>query len=127
MNKQEIFNRVATHLLTQNAKSNELENPTVCLYRGANGTSCAIGCLITDEAYSVDLEGHGSASSTIRKALACSGIEMDAMSYDIDVISYDTDVELLRDLQYIHDAYEVIRWREKLVEIAEKHGLEFNA
>ena len=53
MTEQTAFNIVKNHLLTQMTKSME-ENEfgdTQCLYRGPNGTKCAIGALITDEEY----------------------------------------------------------------------------
>lgn len=59
MNTQEIFNTVATHLLTQNARSMgtapQMEGRG-CLYRGENGRMCAVGCLIKDEFYDPILE-----------------------------------------------------------------------
>lgn len=51
MNIQEIFDTVSVHLLTQNEKSQESSFYSSCLYRGPNGTKCAVGCLIKDEFY----------------------------------------------------------------------------
>lgn len=49
MNKQEIFDKVVRHLHQQARPSvDKSGNP---LYRGPEGTSCAIGCLFTDEEY----------------------------------------------------------------------------
>ena len=48
MNIQEIFDTVSVHLLTQNEKSQESDFYRSCLYRGPNGTKCAVGCLIKD-------------------------------------------------------------------------------
>ena len=46
---QELFDKIATHLLTQGARSeNSLGK---CLYRGEFGRKCAVGCLISDEEY----------------------------------------------------------------------------
>lgn len=45
---QEVFDQVATHLLTQGEKCQELDddmNP-VCVYRNSDSQSCAAGCLI---------------------------------------------------------------------------------
>lgn len=30
-----------------------------CVYRGDNGQKCAVGCLIPDEIYDTNMEGHG--------------------------------------------------------------------
>lgn len=53
MTKQEIYDRVCAHLAQQKVQSRITDEDGVgkCLYRGPNGTSCAIGCLITDEEY----------------------------------------------------------------------------
>jgi hypothetical protein len=59
MDKQEIFNKVSNHLVTQGKQSTKLIAGIpvpICAYRGADGTSCAAGCLIPDEIYSEDME-----------------------------------------------------------------------
>lgn len=53
MTPQEIFDTVATHLLTQNRMSH---NGITCLYRGPNGTKCAAGVLIPEKDYSISME-----------------------------------------------------------------------
>ena len=62
MNAQEIFDTVVTHLLTQGVRS---ANGDICLYRGPNGTSCAVGCLIPDEMYEPEMDTGYSAISLI--------------------------------------------------------------
>ena len=54
MNDQDVFDRVATHLLTQKRRST---NQSIPLYRDDRGNKCAIGCLIDDEHYNPILEG----------------------------------------------------------------------
>jgi hypothetical protein len=54
MTKQEIFDKVATHLFTQGMRS--IDSEERCCYRGPNNTSCAIGCLIPDENYDKNME-----------------------------------------------------------------------
>lgn len=58
MEAQEIFDKVATHLFTQGCRSAAYPKDTmgVCLYRGPNGTSCAVGVLIPDELYALEME-----------------------------------------------------------------------
>lgn len=46
MNAQEIFEKVAAHLLSQNAQA--LDKGGNCLYRDPSGKACAVGCLIPD-------------------------------------------------------------------------------
>jgi hypothetical protein len=46
--KQDIFNQVARHLITQNHRS--VDEKGYCKYRSGN-LKCAAGCLISDEEY----------------------------------------------------------------------------
>ena len=61
MNQQEIFDKVASHLIAQGKQSlrttNQQWNDQGCAYRGDNGTMCAAGCLIPDEEYKPEFEG----------------------------------------------------------------------
>lgn len=66
--EQQVFDKVATHLLTQRAcslmseedKARLHENPAstaaICAYRGKNGLKCAVGVLIPDEVYADNME-----------------------------------------------------------------------
>lgn len=56
MTNQETFDRVAEHLLKQDAKS---LRHGACAYRGDAGLKCAVGCLISDEDYEYGIEGCG--------------------------------------------------------------------
>ena len=75
--RQDVLDRVATHMLTQKRRSllpddADPECPdamTRCAYRGADGAKCAVGCLIPDELYTRDLEGHGVGSDVVRPVL----------------------------------------------------------
>ena len=51
---QEVFDQVATHLLTQNERS--LDGAS-CSYRNCDGLKCAAGCLISDDEYDNQMEG----------------------------------------------------------------------
>jgi hypothetical protein len=53
---QEIFDTVARHLFTQGTQAFDADVAR-CQYRGPNGTKCAVGCLIPDEAYDPEMEG----------------------------------------------------------------------
>ena len=110
---QEVFDRVKTHLLEQHERSiSESESPS-CAYRGYDGLKCAVGCLISDEHYSEDLEGEGANENIVKSALKKSGIN----TYNITII------DLLLDLQGMHDTENPDNWRDKLNVIAEKYGL----
>lgn len=97
----ELFDRVADHLRKQNAKSVDADSR--CFYRGPNGLKCAVGFLITDEAYSEDIESMSADSVEVCAALEKSGIKLDLAT-----------IGMLLDLQFVHDRYPVYSWAEKL-------------
>lgn len=55
--KQETFDMVLEHLAKQGGPAVNEKGLRSCLYRGANGTKCAIGALIPDELYHQNVEG----------------------------------------------------------------------
>ena len=114
LSKQEIFDKVCKHLLEQGCKS--MGNSQACLYRGSNGTQCAVGCLITDEAFKPELNSLPVHNSRVREMLCQSGID----GHDAEL------VHLLRELQSIHDEDEVEDWAENLEQFAIDNGLDFN-
>lgn len=115
MTLQQIFDTSASHLLTQNAKS-EIDTGR-CRYRGPDGRKCAIGILITEECYDRSLESFSSSSEKVLQALQCSEV--------IDDTSDDTDeARLMAALQSLHDTQPVEAWREILGRIARNFDLE---
>ena len=55
---QEVFDTVATHLLTQNERSLRPDGcADDCAYRGDKGMKCAVGVLIPDDVYTPHMEG----------------------------------------------------------------------
>ena len=113
MNKQDVFNKVATHLLTQNSKSIAHGECKECMYRGENNTSCAIGCLIKDEYYRAEFEQMTADSSYIINTLIASGIEVES----------DGDEKFLMQLQVIHDKHIVENWKTTLITFASLNDL----
>lgn len=118
MTKQELFDKVATHLLKQRRVS-RLTNSGSCAYRGVEGTSCAIGCLIPDELYEKNMEG-----SSIRILMM--------HRPDIQELIGKGNVELASRLQRIHDSVSIYRtdsaailvsWASQLREVAHNLGL----
>jgi hypothetical protein len=59
MTDQEMFDTILTHLRQQGLKSvgSSTEGPT-CRYRTKDGRKCAVGCMIPDDKYSREIEGH---------------------------------------------------------------------
>lgn len=107
---QEIFDKVATHLLTQKEKSTqELSTGTRCVYRSPKGLKCAVGCLIPDELYNPSLEGY-----------TASGL-----SYEIKIaIGYnDKTALLICMLQSMHDSMPPEKWKDLLRIEANTRGL----
>ena len=101
-NIQEVFEYVAAHLIKQgkpslasyDSKRKEYRYSGGCSYRGANGTSCAVGCLIPDDEYKVVLEW-------------VSVIELLSEKHVPTLTSLNENIEglesMLLDLQVFHD------------------------
>jgi len=107
MNKQEVFDKVATHLLTQMETS--IDDGT-CLYRGPRGLKCAIGCLIPDGLYTEDINKKlvNELPSEILRSIGA---------------KTDEDVQFLRHLQRIHDQRPIYIWKYHLKNFATSNGL----
>jgi len=117
MNLQQIFDKTASHLLKQGTQS-VLEDDDTCAYRGQDGLMCAVGCLISDDAYNWYLVGTSVVDcKRVQKALRDSGIEFDA---------HGQVMRLLTMLQTIHDTKEESDWAASLGELANELGLKFN-
>lgn len=110
MNNQEAFTIVKNHLLTQNCRAEEGSN---CLYRGPNGTKCAIGALITDEEFEKVKEAN------YEHIGVYSLLDLQLKSLE------GLDIEFLRGLQNIHDCDQIYRWEYSLKRFAEKYGLNY--
>ena len=100
---QQVFDQVATHLLTQLRQAEKNGN---CQYRTPGGLKCAAGCLIADDEYSEDLESNGWSELT-----ASSRVPVAHSS-------------LICSLQNIHDEYDPVDgWYPELYDLAENLGL----
>lgn len=88
----------------------------VCMYRGPNGTKCAVGALIPDEAYSEDME------QNILSVL----VEIDEFSAVLPPILLE-NVTFFQGLQHIHD--DELNWvnsevlSNALIDFGSVHGL----
>jgi len=109
MNHQEVYNKVKTHLLTQNEKS-KVHTSGMCRYRTGTELKCAVGILIPDELYDPIFEG--------KRAYALPKFILDVIG-----VENDQDAEFLNILQSIHDISDVCKWEEKLEEFAINHEL----
>lgn len=96
MTNLEAFNKVELHLLAQNKQSRH-KFANRCAYRGTEGTMCAVGCLIPDSEYKVRMEDVSLVR--IQKGFNClTGL----------------DIDMLRDLQRLHDTQQPYEWLEGL-------------
>ncbi len=109
LTRQAIFDKVATHLLTQKKKSlvkiNEGSYIAACAYRGDNGTMCAVGCLLTDN--DIKLVKEGDSSDVVCETITRLGDFRD----------------ILYELQHLHDAYKPSKWINKLSLLATRECL----
>jgi hypothetical protein len=111
MNKQEVFDKVSTHLLTQMKQSSAGEDDGfMCLYRSLDGLKCAIGCLIPDEFYHPSFEGK----------------RVGMLTHVLNKIGLQVDYVFLMQLQRIHDTYPPCSWKDLLKEVAFNWNLDWN-
>lgn len=112
----EIFDRVKDHLLTQGVRSSRpmiADNGyrhTMCTYRGPEGRSCAIGCLIPDEAYDETIEGLSATSIDFKKAIKFATKEPADFLYS-----------MLDDLQWVHDECDPVEWEATLTDVENRY------
>ena len=107
MTTQEVFDKVATHLLTQNCKS--VDDFGRCFYRGPEGTKCAVGILIPDEQYNPSMEHH-----TVQTLID----KFPMPEY------FNRDKIMLIALQRIHDSDLVSTWKLQLEIVSVVYNLE---
>ena len=93
MNILEMNEKIYQHLKQQGKVA--VNSYGSCVYRSPDGSKCAVGCLITDEAYDPKMEMDGvSDSDVVQEVLRNSGIEINK-----DTISF------LGCWQGFHDGY----------------------
>ncbi len=116
--KQRIFTQVKCHLLKQNAKSVKIVEcgDESCTYRGADGRTCAIGCLIPNWAYDKTMEG--SIAENLVKDFPVVGLLLE--------VDHESDLQFLNKLQSIHDSWLVQDWEEELQDFAIENKLYYN-
>jgi hypothetical protein len=116
LSPQDIFQHVSAHLLAQGAVSED-DNGS-CRLRSPHGRKCAIGSLIRDDLYDVALEGVG--ISYYRHA---QDGELLRALYASNVNAYDTGViDLLIELEQIHDDSSVEEWPHLLAALGRRHA-----
>jgi hypothetical protein len=122
MTPLQMFSKVQAHLLGQLEQSQN--DAGECVYRGPNGTMCAIGCLIKDEHYRPEFEGTAfDFLEPIGAALSRSCGYESRLGL---VGEYPYLDRALVDWQNIHDGFRPGRWKEKLLLAHEELVFEMN-
>jgi len=98
MKPQEIFDTVATHLFNQGKQSYDNHK---CLYRGPNGTKCAVGCLLPDRYYQESMDW-GWGGMNVRALIE--------RNYKVPTW-FKPNVDLLYFLQLVHDDMGGRNWK----------------
>lgn len=112
--KQRFFEQSVTGLLNQGNRS---VYDGKCMYRGDGGNKCAIGWCISDDAYDPSIEELPASSSKVVHALKVSGWTNQLLTENYN---------LLREMQYIHDRWNVPFWPTKFTGLAKKENLDYS-
>lgn len=105
MTNQETFDTVVAHLRKQGCRAG-IKN--ACLYRDGD-RKCAAGCLIPDDKYRPDMEG-----KSVYQTPVCQVLH-----------ELRHNIELVADLQTVHDRYDIFDWEINFKDIANKWMLKY--
>ena len=86
------------------------QNGSFCAYRGKGGTKCAVGCLIPDSMYNLQMD------------LDAINVTSLFAQYP-EVREYLGNQQFLLRLQYVHDNIPSVRWKRAFTDTAQYHGL----
>ncbi|UTS52079.1 hypothetical protein [Synechococcus phage BUCT-ZZ01] len=128
--KQRVFDKVATHLLTQRQKSTQNSKSYRCVYKNEDGLMCAAGCLIPNTVVMNDEINSMSWNTLISRVK-----NPNPTSYEYDILlslnqklpKYlleDDAIYFVKTLQDIHDQQQIYDWKEHLQFIADEFGLD---
>ena len=117
--EEAIFNQIAEHLLTQNARCTDEQGR--CAYRGGdeNTLACAAGCLISNEEYLRLAEMRRSIDSS--NLLRTSWLGLVAEKAVPENGQY-----VIRELQTLHDLFPPSEWPRLLIKQADIEGFTLN-
>lgn len=100
----DVIKQVGTHLLRQNARSDD--GHMNCMYRGQGGLMCAAGCLIAEDEYEASFEGN------LWRSLVENEQVPDAHRF------------LITRLQRIHDDYPPEDWDFRLKKLCDQYAVD---
>lgn len=124
MTKQELFNRIVTHLRMQGKPA--VDGGGACEYRTEDGAMCAVGVLIATDCYNKEFEGvllcRSEAEADRRQGLLLDALEHSGVPTDEETLNF------LSDAQAVHDS-----WREntpfpkaRFAMLGERHELDLS-
>lgn len=90
---QKAYETIRAHLIQQGKPAKQAFTGN-CLYRTEDGLKCAVGCLISDDAYHAGLEDHTPVMENVMEALEKSG-----WTFTMH------DFQCLKDMQDKHDMW----------------------
>lgn len=100
-----LFDVMANHLMTQRRASFD-EIFRMCMYRSPDGLKCAVGVLIDDQEYTIDLEGN----------------EVDRiLGNDVS----QSKLRILQHFQRIHDVHEPSEWEAEIRHLASAYNFKW--
>lgn len=119
LTRQQIFNKVANHLLAQGRQSRGIGD--LCAYLGEDGRKCAVGCLIHKKHYNPMFERAYAASISKSSSTKARALKRALKKSNVNPIGGTLD--LLIALQEMHDQSPASCWRTALVAMAEEFKL----
>jgi hypothetical protein len=93
--EQKAYEKIRAHLIEQGRPALDPMTRS-CFYRAVDGLKCAVGCLISDDAYDETLEDATPLNASVQQALKASGWVFALGGY-----------QFLRDLQESHDYWDI--------------------
>lgn len=128
LTNQEAFNIMVRHLRRQHHKC--FGDNGECAYRGNDGDMCAVGVIIPNKMYDKSFEG-----SRILDLLTHDSYDDDCMYYKLSIKAKikikqlkkflsNVDVNMLIDMQLIHDCERVGSWDRYFEKVAVQYGLQ---
>lgn len=118
LSKQEVFDKVVEHALTQKqqARGKAGGQMEICMYRTPEGLKCFIGALIPDEEYTPELEGR-----EVDQLLSSDRFGLTVLP--IVGVDREEAVKFYLELQRIHDERKPEQWPELLRGVARQYEL----
>jgi hypothetical protein len=126
MTLQEIFDTVSVHLIKQGRRSagGDISHFSDCRYHFDGGLMCAVGALIKAEHYNPMIEGFEAEHENVMYALYRSGVvEKDVLKEQMTEED-EMRMELLKQLQFVHDYKPPKDWGKSLIEEANRFELD---